>query len=666
MKRDKLTFLIAELILIVLAAFFIHKIFQEDVAQKRVAVILQNSGDTRWEGVINGLKQSAKTNNLHLIICNTDDIVSAQDERELIEEQLENDVDAFILCPAPGTDTKDMLDWLGEQKKPFVLLTEDVYTGEQPEASGYATVKPDNYQIGYTLGTQLITQDEDGLKGKRIGVIAGRSKTEASVNRIQGLKDALEKQDCEIAWEYNEESDTDICAVVDAQESVDYMVVMDTQALDTLGEHAENGVYKDAKIFGVGTSMKSIALLDAGQVQCLVIPDGYGIGYESVEEIEKELTRTFYTLKSHEKEVKVIYKEDLFSEGFCIRMSRRDVKKNMIAWLCVWVFLISLTGCGKQDTKADHMLRVGVVTYTPDDPFINAMTDIIKSNLKAKESNTMKVIVSVRSGDNDQQEQDEIVEEMIDAGCDVLCVNLVDRTAPSNIVRMARQNDIPVIFFNREPVQEDLLQWDKLFYVGCDAAQSGEMQGEIAAEYIKNHPEVDKNGDGKIQYVLLEGEAGHQDAISRTDLSVKTMIENEIELEKLSYQFADWNRAQAENRVSQLIDQYGSEIELILSNNDEMALGAVEAYKNAGYRQAERPIIFGIDGLTDALEAVEHGTMQGTVYNDKEDQARMIALLTVALFRGSDIEGYGLEDDIYYMSQYRKVDADNVDTFLGK
>ena len=256
MKRDKLTFLIAELILIVLAAFFIHKIFQEDVAQKRVAVILQNSGDTRWEGVINGLKQSAKTNNLHLIICNTDDIVSAQDERELIEEQLENDVDAFILCPAPGTDTKDMLDWLGEQKKPFVLLTEDVYTGEQPEASGYATVKPDNY----------------------------------------------------------EESDTDICAVVDAQESVDYMVVMDTQALDTLGEHAENGVYKDAKIFGVGTSMKSIALLDVGQVQCLVIPDGYGIGYESVEEIEKELTRTFYTLKSHEKEVKVIYKEDLFSD----------------------------------------------------------------------------------------------------------------------------------------------------------------------------------------------------------------------------------------------------------------------------------------------------------------------------------------------------------------
>lgn len=346
-------------------------------------------------------------------------------------------------------------------------------------------------------------------------------------------------------------------------------------------------------------------------------------------------------------------------------MNRKKTRK-IIACICILAVMISLVSCDSRKNQKDRTLRVGVVTYTPDDPFINAMTDILKEDLKALEASDMKVIVSVRSGDNSQQEQDEVVEEMIDAGCDVLCVNLVDRTAPSNIIRLARQNNIPVIFFNREPVREDLLQWDRLYYVGCDAAQSGEMQGEIAAEYIKNHPGVDRNQDGKIQYVLLEGEAGHQDAISRTDLSVKTMIENEIELEKLSYQFADWNRAQAENRMSQLIDQYGSEIELILSNNDEMALGAVEAYKNAGYRQAERPIIFGIDGLTDALEAVEHGTMQGTVYNDKEDQARMIALLTVALFQGSDIEGYGLEDDIYYMSQYRKVDADNVDTFLGK
>ena len=217
----------------------------------------------------------------------------------------------------------------------------------------------------------------------------------------------------------------------------------------------------------------------------------------------------------------------------------------MIAVILLIAFLIA--GCEDKSVKTDHIIRIGVVTYTQDDPFINAMTDQLKENLKKMETDHMKIITTVKNGDDNQQDQNEIVEEMIDAGCDVLCVNLVDRTAPSRIIRMAKQEDIPVLFFNREPVKEDLMQWEKLYYIGCDAEQSGIMQGEIVADYIKNHPEVDKNQDGKIQYVLLEGEAGHQDAISRTDYSVKTLLEQGINLEKLSYQFADWNRGQAEN-----------------------------------------------------------------------------------------------------------------------
>ncbi len=323
--------------------------------------------------------------------------------------------------------------------------------------------------------------------------------------------------------------------------------------------------------------------------------------------------------------------------------------------------LFSLSGCGSSNKKTDITLRVGVVTYTIDDPFINAMVDKLKSQLKTMETTNMKVIVSVRSGDNDQREQDEIVEEMIDAGCDVLCVNLVDRTAPVNIIKSARQSDIPV-----EPVRDDLMQWEKLYYVGCDAKESGDMQGEIAANYIKNHSEVDRDGDGKIQYVLLEGEAGHQDAISRTDCSVKTLMENGVELEKLSYQFADWNRGQAENRMTQLISQYGDQIEMVISNNDEMALGAVEAYKNSGISQDKWPVIFGIDGLDDALQAIKMGTMQGTVYNDKEDQANEIARLVVDLSKGNKLDSHNLVEGKYYVAPYWKVDVDSVDDFLHR
>ena len=344
-------------------------------------------------------------------------------------------------------------------------------------------------------------------------------------------------------------------------------------------------------------------------------------------------------------------------------MSKKNRKRrSMIAVILLIAFLI--TGCEDKSVKTDHIIRIGVVTYTQDDPFINAMTDQLKENLKKMETDHMKIITTVKNGDDNQQDQNEIVEEMIDAGCDVLCVNLVDRTAPSRIIRMAKQEDIPVLFFNREPVREDLMQWEKLYYIGCNAEQSGIMQGEIVADYIKNHPKVDKNQDGKIQYILLEGEAGHQDAISRTDYSVKTLLEQGINLEKLSYQFADWNRGQAENRMSRLIEQYGDEIELVISNNDEMALGAIEAYKDAGYNQKEWPIIFGIDGLEDALEAIQNGTMQGTVYNDKEDQAEEMARLAVDIYDGKNQEVQSLQEEKYYVSQYRKVDISNVEDFI--
>lgn len=229
---------------------------------------------------------------------------------------------------------------------------------------------------------------------------------------------------------------------------------------------------------------------------------------------------------------------------------------------------------------------------------------------------------------------------------------------------MARQNNIPVIFFNREPVKEDLKQWDKLYYVGCNAEQSGKMQGQIAAKYIKKNKEVDKNYDGKIQYVLLEGEAGHQDAISRTDCSVKTIIGKGIKLEKLSYQFADWNRGQAENRTNQLIEQYGDKIEMIISNNDEMALGALEAYKKSKYDKKQWPIIFGIDGLDDALTAIKNGEMQGTVYNDKEDQALEISRLVVDIYQGNSMKNHNLQQGKYYVSQYKKVEKSSIDKFI--
>ena len=127
------------------------------------------------------------------------------------------------------------------------------------------------------------------------------------------------------------------------------------------------------------------------------------------------------------------------------------------------ILILVLPGCNQKTKRIENTLRVSVVTYTHDDPFINATVDELKEELKKRETEERKIITSVRSADNDQKAQNEIVEEMIDAGCDILCVNLVDRTDPTTVIRLARQNDIPVIFFNREPGPEDLSQWNQLY-----------------------------------------------------------------------------------------------------------------------------------------------------------------------------------------------------------
>ena len=183
MKKSKFRFMAAEVILFVLTLFFVYKIFNQNVEEPRVAIILPESGDQRWDALIEGMKQSASLNKIHLIICNTDEIEDADVEREAIREQLDNQVDAFIICPSPGSETKEMLE--NECADiPTLLITEDIYDEEQ-KASGLPVIKPDYYEIGQTLAARL---QEDGQQ--RIGVVGGWRKSDISDNGVRGLNDA--------------------------------------------------------------------------------------------------------------------------------------------------------------------------------------------------------------------------------------------------------------------------------------------------------------------------------------------------------------------------------------------------------------------------------------------------------------------------------------------
>lgn len=340
------------------------------------------------------------------------------------------------------------------------------------------------------------------------------------------------------------------------------------------------------------------------------------------------------------------------------------IKIAGIIIMVIFVGILIFSTCSKSQPETDNQIYIGVACYDQKDTFIGELVDTFKDECSSMESKDYAISMTIMDAAKSQRMQNDQVEQMINDGCNILCVNLADRTEPSEIIDAAMENDIPVIFFNREPVKEDLMRWDKLYYVGGKAKQSGELQGELAADFIKNNPEVDRNNDGKIQYVILEGETGHQDAIIRTESVVESLKVNDISLEKLSYQIANWNRAQAQTRMMQLIGQYQTDIEMVIANSDSMALGAIDAYEKLGYTESNVPVFFGIDGTDEGLEAVQKGKIVATVYNDKEGQAKAMAKLVIAAATGKGMENIQFENNRCIYLPYKKVTKENVATMM--
>lgn len=341
-------------------------------------------------------------------------------------------------------------------------------------------------------------------------------------------------------------------------------------------------------------------------------------------------------------------------------MGKRERIKRLFP---VFLLVVCLCACRQEPEQKAQKIKVGIAVYDQYDTFLSELVGYFNAYAEASHDAVTTVFYSAGKK---QKTQDKQVKQMIEDGCDVICVNLVDRTAPTKIIDLARKNQVPIVFFNRELVEEDLLRWSKLYYVGADAFQSGMLQGEIAAENVKNNPAVDKNGDGSIQYLVLEGEMGHQDAIVRTEYCINTMLESGIHLEKLGYVLANWNRLQAQTQVSQMIARYGDQIELIMSNNDDMALGAIDAYKEEKTDSGKWPLIVGIDATAPGCDAVLSGEMAGTVYNDNRGQAEAMFELVCSIGFQKPMEKYELINGKYIRLPYQKVTAENAEEYLNR
>ncbi|PJG83519.1 galactose/glucose ABC transporter substrate-binding protein MglB [Caviibacterium pharyngocola] len=316
-------------------------------------------------------------------------------------------------------------------------------------------------------------------------------------------------------------------------------------------------------------------------------------------------------------------------------------------------------GLGVAATAAQAATRIGVTIYKYDDNFMALMRQEIEK--EAKQFKDVELLMN--DSQNAQSVQNDQVDVLISKGVKALAINLVDPAAAPTVISKAKPEEIPVVFFNKDPGDKAIASYKDAYYVGTDPKESGVIQGDLIAKHWKANAAYDLNKDGKIQYVLLKGEPGHPDAEARTKYVIEELNRQGIQTDQLFIDTGMWDAALAKDKVDAwLSSSKANDIEVIIANNDGMAMGALEAAKAHGKKLP----IFGVDALPEVLQLIKKGEIAGTVLNDGVNQGKAVVQLSNNLAAGKPAtEGtnWKLEERVVRIP-YVGVDADNLSEFL--
>lgn len=328
--------------------------------------------------------------------------------------------------------------------------------------------------------------------------------------------------------------------------------------------------------------------------------------------------------------------------------------KKPLRLLSLFCLALCLLSCSSKSRL------VGLFIYDEQDPFIEAFARQIVTDSKG--------LFSVQEYDagGSQLIQNQQIDSLLKRKPALVMVNPVDRLGAFAIVRRLKAADVPVIFFNRQPLQDDIELWNRTYYVGDRAEQSGRFEANLVMHLFGDNPkklnEYDRNGDGVIQAIILKGEQGHQDAEARTNEVLRCFAERGFKLEILAVRIADWSYDEAYTKMGRLLAQYKDRIELVISNNDAMALGAIRRMREGGFfadidanGHVDRhgrswvPVV-GIDGLPEAIQSVKNGFLYGTVKNDSDTMARsMVNLARAVIADPADPQPLPVLQDGHYL-----------------
>ena len=253
---------------------------------------------------------------------------------------------------------------------------------------------------------------------------------------------------------------------------------------------------------------------------------------------------------------------------------------------------------------------------------------------------------------DDMSKQVEQANQIVGENPDFVIINLAEVASGQTLVDLFTENDIPFLFYNKEPSEEtvqSVIVDSGTIFIGTTPREAGDMQGEILYDLWEADPDsIDLNGDGKVQFVEFEGEPNNPEAIARTQYSEETAEALGVPLEMVSdIIVANWDSSQANEKMLATWAAH-PEIEVVFANNDDMAIGVIAALNQSGYNTGNEgdPAInvIGVDATDAAFEAIKAGKMTATVQQDGDAMGKAnIRIMANYLLTGSWLEG--LEDD---------------------
>ena len=324
--------------------------------------------------------------------------------------------------------------------------------------------------------------------------------------------------------------------------------------------------------------------------------------------------------------------------------------KKVIKTLGVLILTAAtMLGCGNQGTQNTSQTKI-YLTLNEMDDFRQTLVDAAMDDANAE-----GVLLDVEEADNSIEIQVEQIKSAAEQGYDVILCGAV--SVDTAVELKASAGDTPIIFFNSCPDKKNL-EKGKYIYVGSDEQVAGQFQAEYVLDKMASKDE--------INVVLLKGPNGHSATIGRTNGVKQTLKKSGKKINYVFEDYANWDSKQAKE-LFKLFLETGSPVDCVICNNDEMALGVVEACKEEGIDLSTLPVL-GVDATADGCEAIKNKEMAFTVYQSGLGQGQKAIEMAIYLANDNqeqNVEGI-TEDGLYVWVPFEKVDSSNVSEYANK